>query len=236
MGSYGSKAGIKRNFDRRKVVLQIYQKSSINFISSANYKNSMGSIITYETLYELLRREKTHPELQKVEKTFVQDVKKYIEDKKSILESQQSKSSIFSSKESQITSKQLENITKILKELYEKRETKVIQLALSSSRTNTQYDTSNLLEEESILYAEIKQMLSKSRISILERIFLNTPEKPKIIKTADEAFKQVKFLNSIPQFIGTDLEKYGPFEPGNKAEIPPKIAELLIREKKAEPI
>lgn len=193
----------------------------------------MESIITYETLYELLRREKTHPELQKVEKTFIQDVKKYVEDKKSILESQKAKSSIFSSKESQITLKQLENISKILKELYEKRETKVIQLALSSSRTNTQYDTSNLLQEEAVLYSEISEILTKSRNSILERIFLNTPEKPKIIKTELKDLKQVKFLNPIPQFIGTDLEKYGPFQPGNEAEIPPKIAELLIRENKA---
>ena len=57
-------------------------------------------IITYDTLYEILRREKYRPELQSLEPTFFKDVTKYIEEKKSILDSQQKKDSIFAKLES----------------------------------------------------------------------------------------------------------------------------------------
>ena len=71
-------------------------------------------IITYETLYELSRREKSTTELQKLESSFFKDTIKYIEEKKAILESQKSKTSIFSS-ESKKTQIQLQNTIKILK-------------------------------------------------------------------------------------------------------------------------
>ena len=51
-------------------------------------------IITYDTLYEILRREKTRQELQDLNKTFFKDVTKYIEEKSSILNSQEQKTSL----------------------------------------------------------------------------------------------------------------------------------------------
>ena len=39
-------------------------------------------IITYETLYELLMREKSRAEIQKLDNDFFNDVIKYIKDKK----------------------------------------------------------------------------------------------------------------------------------------------------------
>ena len=78
-------------------------------------------IITYETLYELLRREKSRAEIQKLDKDFFNDVIKYIKDKRDILESQKTKENIFAAKETERTNKQLESIYRILKELYDKR-------------------------------------------------------------------------------------------------------------------
>ena len=45
-------------------------------------------IITYETLYELLRREKSRKELQKLDPNFYQRVTNYLEEKNIILKSQ----------------------------------------------------------------------------------------------------------------------------------------------------
>ena len=60
-----------------------------------------NTIITYETLYEILRREKSRPELQELDDSFYRNLVKYIEEKKAILESQRKKESIFTSVEIQ---------------------------------------------------------------------------------------------------------------------------------------
>ena len=157
----------------------------------------MVSIITYETLYDLLRREKVNPELQKIEKDFLQNLKKYLESKQSILESQQSKSSIFSKKESEMTLKQIENTRRVIKELYERREAKIISLALSSSKTKEKYDAHILLSEELNLYEAIRNILNQSRQEILEPLFLQETQEAKAIKSDNKALKQIKFFIKV---------------------------------------
>lgn len=41
-------------------------------------------------------------------------------------------------------------------------------------------------------------------------------------------YVEVKFLNSVPEFIGTDIETYGPFNEGDTVELPEDNAEILI--------
>ena len=45
---------------------------------------------------------------------------------------------------------------------------------------------------------------------------------------------KVEFDSSCPEFMGTDLESYGPFEEGDVAEIPADNAEILIGRGQAE--
>ena len=52
-------------------------------------------IITYDALYEILRKEKYVAELQKIDKNFFQDVIRYLRDKQSLLDSQRTKSTIL---------------------------------------------------------------------------------------------------------------------------------------------
>src|SRR3989338_6590446 len=104
-------------------------------------------VITYETLFELLKRERERPDLQRLESTFFNDTINYIKDKKKILEAKSE--SPFAVEERKKTEIQLENIYKILKELYERREKKIISLALDKSRTKSNLiDTTALLREE----------------------------------------------------------------------------------------
>ena len=69
--------------------------------------------ITYETLFELLRREKNREELQKLDNNFFLDVVNYLKDKKSALELP--KNDIFAAEERRKAETQLENIKNILK-------------------------------------------------------------------------------------------------------------------------
>ena len=47
-------------------------------------------------------------------------------------------------------------------------------------------------------------------------------------------YVEVRFEDSCPDFMGTDLESYGPFEEGDLAEIPEDNAEILIGRGQAE--
>lgn len=197
-------------------------------------------IITYETLYELLRREKYRKELQKLDKNFFKDVINYLEEKKSILKSQEKKDNIFAPSNVQKTRKQLENLQKIIKELYERRETKIIQLAVFSSRTNaTIHDYGSMLDEEKELYKTLSEDLGNFRSSILKSLLrgeLPTKnkktrklEKDKVIET-----KLIRFLQPMPQFVGDDLEIYGPFEAEDISNLPARVADVLIKNNRAE--
>ncbi len=197
-------------------------------------------IITFETLYELLRLEKNRPDIQQLSESFYFDVIKYLKEKKAILESQESKKSIFADIEVKKTRKQLENITKILKDLYEKRESKIINLALIASRTNPENNQISLLKEEKELYNELIDVFSRYRNSIQNRLIdgkLPILEKPKGLKKENNPKNQlVRFLQPVPKFISTDLKVYGPFEKEDVANLQEEVVGVLIKKGKVEKI
>ena len=203
-------------------------------------------VITYETLFELLKREKERNDLQKLEPTFFSDTITYIKDKKKILEAKSD--SVFAHEERKKTERQLENIYKILKELYERREKKIISLALDKSRTKSDLiDTTALLKEERVVFEALTNLLDTYRDVILYSVlnekmpFMQSiEEKPKEdFKTALElkkTTKLVRFTGHIPKFVGPELEEYGPFEEEDIANLPAEIADVLIGKGRAEEI
>jgi len=203
-------------------------------------------IITYETLYDLLRREKNRPELQKMPDNYISDLLNYLKKKKEILQSQEQKKSIFTTIEVQKTRKQVESIQKIIKELYERRETKIIQLAMISSRTNIETEEKSvMLAEEREFYDSLMKKLDYYRENVLYQLSnCNQPkikinDKPKDLKIDEKpkkSTKSIQILTNIPKFIGTDLESYGPFEQKETIEMSIEIADLLIKQEKAKEI
>tara|TARA_Y100000310_G_C20673903_1_gene811770 strand:- start:1639 stop:2256 length:618 start_codon:yes stop_codon:yes gene_type:complete len=199
-------------------------------------------IITYENLYEILRREKYRTELQEVNPTFYKDVVKYLAEKKAILESQAKKDSIFASTELEKTQTQLKNVQKILKELYEKRENKTLQFALFASRTDNIQDTSKMLPAELQLYQDLKQILDKYREGILGSLMRgNLPDikathsiqqKP-LNKEEKTITRKVQIIEDIPEFVGPDLNTYGPYRKDDTQDLPDTIAKLLIQTNQA---
>jgi DNA replication initiation complex subunit (GINS family) len=204
-------------------------------------------IITYETLYDLLRNEKNKSELQQLSANFLKDLINYLNKKQEILESQEKKKSIFTSTEVQKTRKQIESIQKIIKELYERRESKIIQSCLISSRTNIESEeTSRLLPEEQEFHKILTKNLNHYRENILYRLSagqlpnIDIPEsKPKDLKTNEKPIKtarKLKMICDIPKFVGMDMESYGPFNDKQIIEIPNETADFLIKQNKAEEI
>lgn len=205
----------------------------------------MDEIITYEKLYDILRKEKYAQELQKIDKDFFKSVVEYLKEKEAIAESQRGKESIFSA-EAESTTKQVGNIKKLIKELYEKREYKIIQLAMFASRIGDKEIPPALLAEERPLFLDVVNTLNIYRESIVQNIMekrLPTPgEQPKSIKrdfgedTKKSENKVVRFMHAVPKFVANDMNTYGPFDEEDTAIIPNKTADVLIDKKRAEEI
>ena len=208
-------------------------------------------IITYETLFELLQREKERTDLQKLEATFFIDAINYIRDKKKILEAKSD--SVFAPEERRKTERQLENIYKIIKDLYERREKKITSMALDKSRTKSNLiDTSVLLKEEKVMFDSMTVLFDNYRDAILFSVlnekmpFTLGMESLRVsalsaaeFKAAGEikkAVRLVRFTSHIQKFIGPELEEYGPFEEEDIANLPTEIADVLIGKGKAEEI
>lgn len=53
-------------------------------------------------------------------------------------------------------------------------------------------------------------------------------------ESPEEGYKIVKTTSDVPEFMGTDLEAYGPFDEGERIEIPDDNAEILVNRGNAE--
>ncbi|MBU4351786.1 MAG: hypothetical protein KKA65_04185 [Nanoarchaeota archaeon] len=196
-------------------------------------------VVTYDTLFDLTRRERYRAELQKLDNNFFIDVVKYLNEKQTILKSQENKESVFSSSESEKTRVQIVNAKKILKDLYERREAKIIQMALFHSRNSEkQPDFNFMLQEEINLFKTIEKKLSEFRKNILHKLLFHEcpkcpkcAEKPKDLKIGEGKEEQgnlICFNCEMPEFVGPDMKTYGPFKQGDKVELPENIADMLM--------
>lgn len=208
-------------------------------------------VLTYETLYEFMRREKSRAELQQLDPTFFRDVLTYLNEKQQSYDDNLVKNDIFSQSERDKLHIQLANIKKLMKDLYNTRERKIINMAINHSRTGTHIvDAENLLSQEQALFDGLSTILKQHRQGILHRmlegrepdllpVMLPMPEKEQIKpkpapKPAQPSTKNVKFLEPVDQFVGEELETYGPYNADDIASLPAALADILIGQGKAE--
>ncbi|MBN1792313.1 hypothetical protein JW826_01380 [Candidatus Woesearchaeota archaeon] len=125
--------------------------------------------ITYETLFDLLRREKNREELQELDEDFYEQVLAYLKEKEMILNRKEDTSYFSAEKEKMKI--QFQNIRRLVKELYERREKKVINIALVKARTGSDViDTSTLLPCEIEFFSDMVGLFSKYKNGILDNI------------------------------------------------------------------
>lgn len=209
--------------------------------------------ITLETLYDILRNEKKREDLQKIEATFFLDVVSYLREKQALLESKQKSTEVFAIGERDKLEYELRSIKRILKEIYEKREKKILDIALNRSRTGSDIiDTSAMLFEEKEFYQRLLFTLNLFREGILMNMFNGKfPElhgEPKVLtekkdvppaaeekaSSEDEAgMTRIRFIHPTPSFVWKDMKVYGPFDPGEEIEIYPEVANLIVRKGRA---
>lgn len=201
--------------------------------------------ITYEVLFELMKRERDTADLQKLEPNFFNDFVDYLNEKKNMLGKEDT---LFSYDEKKKTEKQIENAKRIIKEIYERREKKILNIALLKSRTKSNViDTSSLLENEKRFLDEAVKVLDIFRNGIINNIIdgkhaseitmqkEETDEKDNQPKEG-KSTKLVRFLCAVPKFVGKELEEYGPFAEEDIANLPAEIADVLIGKSRVEEI
>lgn len=206
--------------------------------------------ITYETLFELLRREKNREEIQKLDQCFLNDASNYIKEKIDVYNQQKGKDDLFAAEETRKAELQITNIKKILRELYERRERKIIGMAVDASRSSVSLiETTNLLKEEKRIFDELVSLFDKYRKGLLYHMLegmqpnIKEEEGPKPDqypqqltenKEESKSIKMIRFITAVPKFVGEDLEVYGPFEENDMANLPSEIADVLISKERAE--
>ena len=198
--------------------------------------------MTYERLYEVLRKEKYNQDIQELGEGFFESVVRYLEEKDQLMKNAPEKSAF--SKEVENAKRQVENAKKLIKELYERREGKIVQLGLLSSRSGMKKDAA-LLPEEKRLFGEVLELLNRYRGEVLERVLMvehpQVRDAPKTIKTerkegTESANKLVRFVAPTPQFVSPDLKVFGPFEKEEMAYLPDKVAQALVKKDRAEEV
>ncbi|MBI2143298.1 DNA replication complex GINS family protein [Candidatus Woesearchaeota archaeon] len=120
--------------------------------------------VTYEALFDLVVREKSRDELQSLSPNFFAELVNYLNEKRSML-------SVLSAEEKERASRQLQNINRLIRELYDRREKKTINMALARSRAGADIvDTSSLLAEEKAMFDGLVSHLDLFRNAVLNSL------------------------------------------------------------------
>jgi len=199
-------------------------------------------LITYETIRNAHRAEKEE-ELQKLPQGFFESVRNWFSLKEKL-------------KDSTLSLLEVENAKKLLEDIINRRERKIILCALRTVRG--EMPPSSLTEDERKFFDQLVNILKAFRNDMnekfrsyadiveekveeakksVEELRPIEPEKPvenKFIKPNGKLL--VKVLADLPKFVGSNMEGYGPLKAGDVIYVPDEIGKLLITRKVAENI
>jgi DNA replication initiation complex subunit (GINS family) len=185
-------------------------------------------MITYNELYDALRKERYSEQLQPIPKNFIKDVSGYLKDKKEIANKKEDDFSDTVMK----TKKQFENSIAIFKELILRRKKKILELAFVATETGiSKRDFENMLAVEKEAFEGIMKSLEKSDKKVNE--ILKGIDEEEEVKYKN---KMIVFIEDAEEFLDLEGNRLGPFKKGDVANIPEEIANILIVDKKAEAI
>jgi DNA replication initiation complex subunit (GINS family) len=199
---------------------------------------------TYEDIYELLRAEKFATDLEEIPKNDLARIKAYLKSKEELLKKQEDATSILSSQKKIRIQQEIDNAIRALKDLYELREKKIINRSIYGTRTGSQFkDTTNMLANESSLYEQLLTVLHNQKETFFKMIDKATPTKAPEATQKDAGeehpenkvedprskviFVEVSCIQDCPEMFGEDLEKYGPFKPGEDCKLPEQLCTIL---------
>ena len=186
------------------------------------FSKSSLKMITYNDLYETLRKERYSEQLQPLSKKFISDVSNYIAEKKKLA----NQGGDFFSDEVAKVKKQLENANSIFKELMLMRKKKLLGLVFVASETGiNKRDFENMLDFEKKMFDDMVKCVesTESQVSML----LNA-------KSENNVKQGIVFREDTGEFMDLNGEMLGPFKKGDKTELQKDIVKILVEDGKAE--
>jgi DNA replication initiation complex subunit (GINS family) len=170
--------------------------------------------LTYDELRRLQRKEMASATLVPLSDTFYADASALLEKHNHVLRES------FSLE----LAREYENTLKIVRDIYTRREGKVLLRAMRAARTGEEID--GLASEEKALLSSVVTLLEKNRERFEHRLSpKNTPASAPI----PEIRLKLKLLMDLPEFVGLDGNTYGPFKCGAESILAPDEAQRLIR-------
>ena len=163
--------------------------------------------ITFEFIRKVQSDEQRSPKLTKLPMGFYKKVSMYIQQKRKIAEK----------KDDRKVALEVKNIERLVEDIFNRRERKIMNQALIAARTNIPPE--NLTEEEKEFFDVLISSIKKRREQILNQLLSEKEE---------EAVNLIVFKEDVSEFIGADTKKYGPFKKGDIARLPEENANVLI--------
>ncbi len=170
-------------------------------------------MLNYSKLREMQRSEMASSELCQVEEDFYTSLKGFLEGKKN---------EAFSS-QNLLVIKEYENLRKISRAIVNKRNEKLVLLALRGKR-----ETTGMTSEEAGFLSHLSKAIEENDAQLAFIFEESNGGKKK------HNIKRVRLLKNISPYKGLDEKVYGPFKEGDEVELPVDEAQWLLKEKMAE--
>lgn len=191
--------------------------------------------LTFSELRKIQKREKRQDELTELDDGFLLQVRNYLESKKRVGGED----------------REFRNARRVFEKIVSLREDKIVKNAKIASKSAMDASELEMLPFEQELFRELKRAFNNHRTTAEERtdpdseVEVPQPEVDEMTSEKveedeeesdqkEDSMVKVKITSEVPEFMGTDLESYGPYEEGQEAEVPEENAEILVNRGSAE--
>jgi DNA replication initiation complex subunit (GINS family) len=181
-------------------------------------------MLTYNDLYEILRKEKYSETLQALPKNFVEDFAQYVSERKI---QAQGGEDLFAEAAAK-SKKQLENSISLFRELILRRKKKMLNLVFVAAETGImKKDYETMLEFEKEIFDGLIKAFETGDKQLTGLLQNGGKERPA------EMFKLVMFTQSVEQFVDMSGNAIGPFNVGQIANLDKSVGDILVSSGKA---
>ncbi len=211
----------------------------------------MSTALTFNDLRRIQKNESKAVELTELEDDFILKAQEYLERKKENADNREYRSSkrvfkkIIAQREkkivknaqlslrSNIKASELpllpreQELFRETKKLFEEHRDRINEnsTGYTAPQPETEIDEEANIEQESKNY---------DKESEYEETVEEKEEEPE--EDLEEGYAKVEIISHVPEFMGTDLEAYGPFEEGDNPILPEDNAEILVNRGNAEEV
>lgn len=186
--------------------------------------------LTFSELRKIQKQEARQDELAELDEKFLLQVSDYLGRKEDVSEG-----------------REYRNAKRVFDKIISLREDKIVKNAKLAVKSDVKASELNLLPREKELFRTLKDVFQEHRDSIDEEVngdYEIVEEEQEEIEEEDTVeedddeggYEKLEITSEVPEFMGTDLETYGPFEEGDEVEVPEENAEILVNRGSAERI